>query len=158
MVTTPRIAAVATSTPWYCFDQITLLRLAGYCDGRCTGFFTNSQIDKGHLVRRRQQLAKAGEDIGRNARCSRAQISTPRRIAHFSWRRIEERDCMHPANDGSKRGRNVMRVTSVVLMLLAFLGGCAARPVIRDQQSASVFQADQNSGSQCAGPNWNACR
>ena len=51
-----------------------------------------------------------------------------------------------------------MRVAYVVLMLLAFLSGCAARPVIRDQQSASVFSADQNSGSQCAGPNWDACR
>lgn len=49
MVTTPRIAAAATSTPSYCFDQTTLLRLAGYCDGRRTGFFTNSQIDTRHL-------------------------------------------------------------------------------------------------------------
>lgn len=48
-----------------------------------------------------------------------------------------------------------MRVASVVLMLLVFLSGCAARPVIRNQQSASVFPADQ---SQCAGPNWDACR
>jgi len=39
-----------------------------------------------------------------------------------------------------------MRVAYVVLMLLAFLSGCAARPVIRNQQSASVFPADQNSG------------
>ena len=51
-----------------------------------------------------------------------------------------------------------MRAACLVLMLLAFLSGCAARPVIRDQQSASVFPADPNSGSQCAGPNWNACR
>jgi hypothetical protein len=51
-----------------------------------------------------------------------------------------------------------MRLVYLILMLLAFLSGCAARPVIRDQQSASVFPADQNSGSQCAGPSWNACR
>jgi len=51
-----------------------------------------------------------------------------------------------------------MRVTCVVLMLLAFLSGCAARPVVRNEQSASVFPADQNIGPQCAGPNWNACR
>jgi hypothetical protein len=51
-----------------------------------------------------------------------------------------------------------MRVACGVLMLLAFLSGCAARPVIRSEQSASVFPADQKSGSQCAGPNWNACR
>jgi hypothetical protein len=51
-----------------------------------------------------------------------------------------------------------MRVAYLVLMLAAFLSGCAARPVIRNQQSASVFPADQKSGSQCAGANWNACR
>jgi len=51
-----------------------------------------------------------------------------------------------------------MRVASVVLMLLAFLSGCAARPVIRNQQSASAFPANQNNGSQCAGANWSACR
>ena len=51
-----------------------------------------------------------------------------------------------------------MRVAYVALMVLAFLSGCAARPVIRNQQSASVFPVDQNSGSHCAGADWSACR
>jgi hypothetical protein len=51
-----------------------------------------------------------------------------------------------------------MRATCAILMLLAFLSGCAARPAIRNQQSASVLRVDQNNGSQCAGANWNACR
>jgi len=87
--------------------------------------------------------------------CSRLNVDPRRIVAHFSWRRAEERDCMLPT---SAKEKNFMRVAYVVLMLLAFLSGCAARPVIRDQQSASVFSADQNSGSQCAGPNWDACR
>ena len=97
---------------------------------------------------------------GGSMRASLAVIwQFPPHVAHFSWRRTNERDCMLPANDGSKgEEKNVMRVACVVLMLLAFLSGCAARPAIRNQQSASVFPANQNSGSQCAGANWNACR
>ncbi len=44
-MTTPRIAAVATSTPSHRFDQTTLLRMAGYRDARRTGFFANGQIE-----------------------------------------------------------------------------------------------------------------
>ena len=51
-----------------------------------------------------------------------------------------------------------MRVACVVLLLLAFLSGCAARPAIRNQLSASVFPVDRNNGSHCAAANWNACR
>jgi hypothetical protein len=51
-----------------------------------------------------------------------------------------------------------MRVAYVALMVFAFLSGCAARPAIRNQQSASVFPVDQNNVSQCAAANWNACR
>jgi hypothetical protein len=54
--------------------------------------------------------------------------------------------------------RNVMRIFYTVLMLLAFLTGCAARPVIQNQKSASVLPGHQYSGAQCAGPNWNVCR
>jgi hypothetical protein len=39
-----------------------------------------------------------------------------------------------------------MRVACVALMLLAFLSGCAARPAILNQQSASVFPVDHNTG------------
>ena len=45
----PRIVAVATATPPHCFDQATLLRIAGYDDALRSGFFTNSQIDGRHL-------------------------------------------------------------------------------------------------------------
>ncbi len=48
-MTAPKIAAVATSTPPHCFDQATLLRMAGYRDARRTGFFANSQIEGRHL-------------------------------------------------------------------------------------------------------------
>jgi hypothetical protein len=66
---------------------------------------------------------------------------------------------MLPTNDGSEgEEKNVMRVACVVLMLLAFLSGCAARPAIRNQLSASVFPVDRNNGSHCAAANWNACR
>jgi predicted naringenin-chalcone synthase len=42
----PRIAAVATATPRWQYDQDTLLRMAGYADHQRAGFFTNSQIER----------------------------------------------------------------------------------------------------------------
>jgi predicted naringenin-chalcone synthase len=45
----PRIVAVATATPLHRFDQVTLLRIAGYHDTLRAGFFRHSQIDGRHL-------------------------------------------------------------------------------------------------------------
>ena len=51
-----------------------------------------------------------------------------------------------------------MRVAYVVMGLLLFLSGCAARPVLQDQQSASVLPTHHDNASLCAGQNWNVCR
>ena len=51
-----------------------------------------------------------------------------------------------------------MRVAYVVLMLLVFLSGCAARPVLQNQQSASVQPTHHDNASLCVGQNWNVCR
>ncbi|HVQ76554.1 MAG TPA: type III polyketide synthase [Candidatus Binatia bacterium] len=45
----PRIAAVATATPPYRWDQEMVLRRAGYQDGQRAGFFANSQIEARYL-------------------------------------------------------------------------------------------------------------
>ena len=46
---TSRIAAVATATPPWCYDQATVLRMSGYDDPRRVGFFSNSLIETRHL-------------------------------------------------------------------------------------------------------------
>jgi alkylresorcinol/alkylpyrone synthase len=48
-MTTPKIAAVATATPSYRYDQAAVLRMAGYGDAQRAGFFANSQIDGRYL-------------------------------------------------------------------------------------------------------------
>jgi alkylresorcinol/alkylpyrone synthase len=48
-MTTPKIAAVATATPPYRYDQAAVLRMAGYGDAKRTGFFANSQIEGRYL-------------------------------------------------------------------------------------------------------------
>jgi alkylresorcinol/alkylpyrone synthase len=48
-MTTPKIAAVATVTPPYWYDQAAVLRMAGYGDAQRTGFFANSQIEGRYL-------------------------------------------------------------------------------------------------------------
>ena len=45
----PKIAAVATATPPWRYDQATVLRMSGYADPRRTGFFSNSLIETRHL-------------------------------------------------------------------------------------------------------------
>jgi alkylresorcinol/alkylpyrone synthase len=45
----PRIAAVATATPPWRYDQATVLRMSGYDDARRVGFFSNSLIETRHL-------------------------------------------------------------------------------------------------------------
>ena len=53
---------------------------------------------------------------------------------------------------------NVMRFAYVVLIVLPFLGGCASRPVVQNQQSASVLPTHLGNASVCAAQNWNGCR
>jgi len=48
-MTTPKIAAVATATPPYWYDQAAVLRMAGYGDAQRSGFFANSQIEGRYL-------------------------------------------------------------------------------------------------------------
>ena len=48
-MTTPKIAAVATATPPYRYDQAAVLRMAGYGDAQRAGFFVNSQIEGRYL-------------------------------------------------------------------------------------------------------------
>jgi alkylresorcinol/alkylpyrone synthase len=45
----PKIAAVATATPPWRYDQATVLRMSGYEDPRRIGFFSNSLIETRHL-------------------------------------------------------------------------------------------------------------
>ena len=45
----PKIAAVATATPPWRYDQATVLRMSGYDDPRRMGFFSNSLIETRHL-------------------------------------------------------------------------------------------------------------
>ena len=45
----PKIAAVATATPPWRYDQATVLRMSGYDDPRRMGFFNNSLIETRHL-------------------------------------------------------------------------------------------------------------
>src|SRR5713101_6755563 len=45
----PKIAAVATATPPWRYDQATVLRMSGYDDPRRRGFFNNSLIETRHL-------------------------------------------------------------------------------------------------------------
>ena len=45
----PKIAAVATATPPWRYDQATVLRMSGYDDPRRMGFFNNSLIEARHL-------------------------------------------------------------------------------------------------------------
>src|SRR5262249_31400990 len=49
MMAGPRIAAVATATPRWRYDQATVLRMSGYDDPRRMGFFSNSLIETRHL-------------------------------------------------------------------------------------------------------------
>ena len=49
MMAAPRIAAVATATPRWRYDQATVLRMSGYDDPRRMGFFSNSLIETRHL-------------------------------------------------------------------------------------------------------------
>jgi uncharacterized protein YceK len=49
-----------------------------------------------------------------------------------------------------------MRVAYVVLIALAFLSGCASRPVVQNQQSASELPFYQAHALSCGGLDW--CR
>jgi hypothetical protein len=51
-----------------------------------------------------------------------------------------------------------MRFAYVVLIMLPFLSGCASRPVVQNQRTASVLPTHQGNASVCAGQNWNVCR
>jgi len=53
---------------------------------------------------------------------------------------------------------NVMRFAYVVLIALPFLSGCASRPVVQNQQSASVLPVYQAHASSCGELSWDGCR
>ena len=83
-----------------------------------------------------------------------------RHDAFFSWCRVGEDGCMLPTVDESTAADegNVMRFAYVVLIVLPFLSGCASRPVVQNQQSASVLPTHQDNAAVCAGQNWTVCR
>jgi len=74
--------------------------------------------------------------------------------------RVGEDGCMLPTPDKSTAADegNVMRFAYVVLIVLPFLSGCASRPVVQNQQTASVLPTHQGNAAVCAGQNWNVCR
>jgi len=94
LMTTPKIAAVATSVPEHRFDQTTLLRLAGYCDARRTGFFANSQVDGRHLYVDPDTFTTSESVDELNARFRRGavelgKLAVLRALERAGWARLD---------------------------------------------------------------------
>ena len=88
----PKIAAVATATPPWRYDQATVLRMSGYDDPRRMGFFSNSLIETRHLYLDPETFTP-DEDVDQlNERWRRGAIevgasAVARAIERAGWRR-----------------------------------------------------------------------
>src|SRR6267142_2635201 len=88
----PKIAAVATATPPWHYDQATGLRMSGYDDPRRMGFFNNSLIETRHLYLDPETFTP-NEDVDQlNERWRRGAIevgasAVARAIERAGWRR-----------------------------------------------------------------------
>ena len=88
----PKIAAVATATPPWRYDQATVLRMSGYDDPRRMGFFNNSLIETRHLYLDPETFTP-NEDVDQlNERWRRGAIevgasAVARAIERAGWRR-----------------------------------------------------------------------
>src|SRR4026208_773680 len=88
----PKIAAVATATPPWRYDQATVLRMSGYDDPRRMGFFSNSLIETRHLYMDPETFTPAESGDQLNDRWSRGAVAVGRQavaraIERAGWRR-----------------------------------------------------------------------
>ncbi|HYB70753.1 MAG TPA: type III polyketide synthase [Candidatus Bathyarchaeia archaeon] len=88
----PKIAAVATATPPWRYDQATVLRMSGYDDPRRMGFFSNSLIETRHLYFDPATFTKDETVDQLNDRWRRGAIevgktAVARAIERAGWRR-----------------------------------------------------------------------
>src|SRR4029079_5891091 len=92
MMAAPRIAAVATATPRWRYDQATVLRMSGYDDPRRTGFFSNSLIETRHLYLDAETFTPHENVEQRHARWRRGAVevgpaAVARAIERAGWER-----------------------------------------------------------------------
>src|ERR1700737_2240548 len=88
----PKIAAVATATPRWRYDQATVLRMSGYDDPRRMGFFSNSLIETRHLYLDPETFTPDERVDQLNERWRRGAVevgpaAVPRAIERAGWRR-----------------------------------------------------------------------
>ena len=88
----PKIAAVATATPRWRYDQATVLRMSGYDDPRRMGFFSNSLIETRHLYMDPETFTSDESVDQLNDRWRRGavevgQAAVARAIEGAGWRR-----------------------------------------------------------------------
>jgi alkylresorcinol/alkylpyrone synthase len=88
----PKIAAVATATPPWRYDQATVLRMSGYDDPRRMGFFNNSLIETRHLYLDPETFTPDESVDQLNARWRRGAVevgtaAVARAIERAGWRR-----------------------------------------------------------------------
>src|SRR5258705_5660639 len=87
-----KIAAVATATPRWRYDQATVLRMSGYDDPRRIGFFSNSLIEMRHLYMDPETFTSDESVDQLNDRWRRGavevgQAAVARAIEGAGWRR-----------------------------------------------------------------------
>ncbi|HZP38683.1 MAG TPA: type III polyketide synthase [Methylomirabilota bacterium] len=92
MMAAPRIAAVATATPRWRYDQATVLRMSGYDDPRRRGFFSNSLIETRHLYMDPETFTPDESVDDLNARWRRGAVelgtaAVARAIEQAGWER-----------------------------------------------------------------------
>src|ERR1700737_5391228 len=97
---TPKIAAVATATPRWRYDQATVLRMSGYDDPRRMGFFSNSLIQTRHLYMDPETFSPDESVDQLNDRWRRGagevgKAAVARAIEQAGWR-LEEGDFPSP--------------------------------------------------------------
>lgn len=90
----PKIAAVATATPPWRYDQATVLRMSGYDDPRRMGFFSNSLIETRHLYMDPETFTPDESADQLNERWRRGAVevggaAVARVIERAGWRRAD---------------------------------------------------------------------
>jgi alkylresorcinol/alkylpyrone synthase len=88
----PKIAAVATATPPWRYDQATVLRMSGYDDPRRMGFFNNSLIETRHLYFDPETFTpdESVDELNERWRRGAVEVGTAavaRAIERAGWRR-----------------------------------------------------------------------